>query len=56
MDSILLSCLLMDNNEIMFCWKSLWFLTNDQIHKYAFEQTQEWGLTKFITEPISNLN
>ena len=33
---IYLECLLMANNEIIFCGKSFGFLTEEQIKKYAF--------------------
>lgn len=40
---IFLSCILMENNEILFCGKSLGFLTEEQIKKYGFILTTKEG-------------
>lgn len=33
---IYLNCVLMGNNEVIFCGKSLGFLTEEQLKKWAF--------------------
>lgn len=33
---IYLNCVLMKNNEVIFCGKSLGFLTEEQLKKWAF--------------------
>lgn len=33
---IYLNCVLMDNNEIIFCGKSLGFVTDEQLKKWGF--------------------
>lgn len=33
---IYLNCVLMENNEVIFCGKSLGFLTEEQLKKWAF--------------------
>lgn len=38
---IYLNCILMDNNEIIFCGKSLGFIKDEELKKWGFIETNK---------------